>query len=171
MTSNFRKGVFSSHKPLCPHPEASQTPSIQKNPVGYLGIPTPLIFSKNAVLRSQISSEPPGTPKQSLVRPPGSLEVTNITENHYNQGRKEESLLPLEPIIISWEPNPKNVVQEIYENQEKTKKIPEKERKNPKFKATEGKFTRKRQQMEKNSNVIELPREVGLLIEEVQKKR
>jgi hypothetical protein len=80
MTRNFRKGVFSSHKPLCPHPEASLTPSIQKNPVGYIGIPTPHYFSKKSIFNDQISPEPPGIPKQSLVRPPGSLEVINYNE-------------------------------------------------------------------------------------------
>jgi hypothetical protein len=126
MTSNFRKGVLSSHKPPSPHPEALETPSNQKNPVGYHGIPTPHFPPKTYLFMDQISPEQPGIQKQSIVRPPGSLEVTKEKENHYNYEEKSENLLPLEPIIISWEPNFNNTIQKKQEAPEETRKSPRK---------------------------------------------
>jgi hypothetical protein len=99
MTTNFRGGVFSSHKPYRRLPRASGNPRHQKNSPIYLELSIPQKSGNSYFLQGQISPEPPGTSKQSLVRPLGSLEVTNYSKKYYNQERKEESLLPLEPII------------------------------------------------------------------------
>jgi hypothetical protein len=98
MTTNFRGGVFSSHKLHRRLPEASETPKHQKNSPIYLELSIPLNFEKTYLCQDQISPEPPGTQKQPLVRPLGSLEVTNYMLNNYNYKKKKKSLLPLEPI-------------------------------------------------------------------------
>jgi hypothetical protein len=74
MTSNFREGVFSSHKPPRRLPEASETPKHQKNSTIQLENSATIIFSKNHFLQDQISPEPPGTQKQPSARPRGSQE-------------------------------------------------------------------------------------------------
>jgi hypothetical protein len=98
MTCNFREGVFSSHKPPRLLPEALETPKHQKNSSVCLGLSIPLNYGNTYFFQGQISPEPPGTPKQSLVRPLGSLEVTNYLVNNYNYKKKRKNLLPLETI-------------------------------------------------------------------------
>jgi hypothetical protein len=85
MTTNFRGGVFSSHKPHRRLPRASENPKHQKNSPIYLELSIPKKFGNSYFLQGQISPEPPGTSKQSLARPLGSqeakLQLSNIISN------------------------------------------------------------------------------------------